>query len=427
MMPFEIPGHLDVRHGHLHIGGVDTVDLAAEYGTPLYVTNEDRLRANYRRFAAAFPEAHIFFAAKSNNNIVVQKILAQEGAGADAFSDGEIFLARLAGIPANKILFTGNSKTDAELQYAVDAGTMVSVDSHDELIALSRISSAAGKEIKIAFRVNPDVDARAHPKLATGLAKSKFGIPGEQIVSIYREAKGLPGVKPVGIHCHIGSMILDTAPYEETTRKMMDLVEQISGFINLEWVDLGGGYGVPYQKDIKPTAPEAWANVIMPVFRERCRKLGIHPELHLEPGRYIVADTTVLLMHVNTVKRSSSNFAATDAGFNTLIRPAMYDSYHEAVIANKADAAPADTYTIAGPVCESGDLLATDRKLPAIRKGDIVALLDAGAYGFCMSSQYVGRPRCAEVLVHNGQAELIRKRETYDDLLQNQIVPGRLL
>jgi diaminopimelate decarboxylase len=222
-------------------------------------------------------------------------------------------------------------------------------------------------------------------------------------------------------------MILDTAPYEETTRKMMDLVEQISGFIDLEWVDLGGGYGVPYQKDIKPTAPEAWANVIMPVFRERCRKLGIHPELHLEPGRYIVADTTVLLMHVNTVKRSSSNFAATDAGFNTLIRPAMYDSYHEAVIANKADAAPADTYTIAGPVCESGDLLATDRKLPAIRKGDIVALLDAGAYGFCMSSQYVGRPRCAEVLVHNGQAELIRKRETYDDLLQNQIVPGRLL
>ena len=160
MMPFEIPGHLDVKHGHLHIGGVDTVDLAAEYGTPLYVTNEDRLRANYRRFAAAFPEAHIFFAAKSNNNIVVQKILAQEGAGADAFSDGEIFLARLAGIPANKILFTGNSKTDAELQYAVDAGTMVSVDSHDELIALSRISSAAGKEIKIAFRVNPDVDAR---------------------------------------------------------------------------------------------------------------------------------------------------------------------------------------------------------------------------------------------------------------------------
>lgn len=427
MMPFEIPGHLEVKHGHLHIGGVDTVDLAAEYGTPLYVTSEDRLRDNFRRFAAAFPGVSLFFAAKSNNNIVVQKILAKEGAGADAFSDGEIYLARLAGIPAEKILFTGNSKTDSELRYAVDAGTMVSVDSHDELLALSRIASAAGKEIKIAFRVNPDVDAKAHPKLATGLGKSKFGIPREQIVSIYREAKDLPGVKPVGIHCHIGSMILDTAPYAETTRKMMDLVEQISGFIDLEWVDLGGGFGVPYDKSVKPTPPEAWANAILPIFRERCAKLGIHPELHLEPGRYIVADTTVLLMQVNTVKKSSSHFVGTDAGFNTLIRPAMYDSYHEAVIANKADASPADTYTVVGPICESGDILATDRKLPAVRKGDLVALLDAGAYGFCMSSQYVGRPRCAEVLVHNGQSELIRKRETYDDLLQNQIVPGRLL
>ncbi|HUL61458.1 MAG TPA: diaminopimelate decarboxylase [Methanocella sp.] len=427
MMPYEIPGHLEVRHGHLHIGGVDTVQLAEEYGTPLYVTSEDRLRANYRRFAAAFPDAHIFFAAKSNNSLVVQRILASEGAGADAFSDGEIFLARLAGIPADKILFTGNSKTDAELRYAVDVGTMVSVDSHDELIALSQIADAAGREIAIAFRVNPDVDARAHPKLATGLGKSKFGIPRKQIVDIYREAKGLPGVKPVGIHCHIGSQILEAEPFAETTRKMMDLVEQIQGFVDLEWVDLGGGYGIPYQKDFKPTEPKAWADAILPVFHDRCRKLGIRPELHLEPGRYVVADTTVLLMHVNTVKRSSSHFVGTDAGFNTLIRPAMYDSYHEAVVANKADDAAADTYTIVGPVCESGDILATDRRLPAVRKGDVVALLDAGAYGFCMSSQYLGRPRAAEVLVHAGRAELIRERESYDDLLQHQIVPGRLL
>lgn len=427
MMPFEIPGHLEVKDGHLHIGGVDTVSLAKEYGTPLYVTSEDRLRANYRRFAAAFPGAHIFFAAKSNNSLVVQRILAQEGAGADAFSDGEIYLARLAGIPAEKILFTGNSKTDDELRYAVAAGTMVSVDSHDELIALSKIASAAGREVKIAFRVNPDVDAKAHPKLATGLGKSKFGIPREQIVGIYREAKDLPGVKPAGIHCHIGSGILDASPFAEATAKMMDLVEQISGFIDLEWVDLGGGFGIPYQKNVIPTDPKAWADAILPVFHDRCEKLGIRPELHLEPGRYIVADTTVLLMQVNTVKKSSSHFVGTDAGFNTLIRPAMYDSYHEAVVANKADAAPADTYTVVGPICESGDILATDRKLPEIRKGDIVALLDAGAYGFCMSSQYLGRPRAAEVLVHDGRAELIRKRETYDDLLQNQIVPGRLL
>ncbi len=427
MMPFEIPGHIEVKGGHLTIGGADTVELAKEFGTPLYVTNEDRLRDNYRRFSKAFPDAKIYFAAKSNNSLVVQRILAQEGAGADAFSEGEIYIARLAGIPANKILFTGNSKTDTELRYAVEAGTMVSVDSHDELIALSKIASAAGKEIEIAFRVNPDVNARIHPKLATGLGKSKFGIPRDQIVSIYKEAKELPGVKPVGIHCHIGSTILDEGPFAETTEKMMDLVGQICDFIDLKWVDLGGGYGVPYTKDIKPTDPKVWADAILPVFRERCAKLGIHPELHLEPGRYIVADTTILLMHVNTVKQSSSHFVGTDAGFNTLIRPAMYNSYHEAVIANKADATPADTYTIVGPICESGDILASNRQLPAVQKDDIVALLDAGAYGFCMSSQYLGRPRSAEVLVHKGMAELVRKRETIDDLLQNQLMPGRLL
>ncbi|HMK47831.1 MAG TPA: diaminopimelate decarboxylase [Methanocella sp.] len=427
MKDFEIPDHLEVKDNHLHIGGADTVELAKEFGTPLYVTNEDRLRANYRRFASAFPEASIFFAAKSNNSLVVQRILAQEGAGADAFSDGEIYLARMAGIPAEKILFTGNSKTDTELRYSVEAGTMVSVDSHDELMALSKIASAAGKTIEIAFRVNPDVNASVHPKLATGLGKSKFGIPREQIINIYKEAKSLPGIAPVGIHCHIGSTIMDPGPFAETTAKMMDLVEQIYSFIDLKWVDLGGGYGIPYHKDIPPTLPETWAKAIMPVFKERCAKLGIHPELHLEPGRYIVADTTVLLMRVNTVKKSSSHFVGTDAGFNTLIRPAMYDSYHEAIIANKAGAASADTYTIVGPICESGDILATDRRLPAVQKDDIVALLDAGAYGFCMSSQYLARPRSAEVLVHNGHAELIRKRETIDDLLQNQLMPGRLL
>lgn len=427
MKKFEIPGHLEVKKGHLYIGGVDTVELAREYGTPLYVTSEDRIRDNFRRFKKAFPEAHIYFAAKSNNNIVVQRIMAQEGAGADAFSDGEIYLARLAGIPAHKILFTGNSKTDAELEYAVNAGVMVSVDSHDELISLSKIASKLGKEVKIAFRVNPDVNADAHPKLATGLKTSKFGIPNAQIVDTYKEAAKLPGVKPAGIHCHIGSQILDAAPFAEMMTKMMDLVEGIYKFIDLEFVDIGGGLGVPYMKDAKPLTPQEMADAVLPIFNERCKKLGISPELHLEPGRYIVADTTILLAHVNTVKKAYYNFVGTDAGFNTLIRPAMYDSYHEVVVANKAGEEPAETYTVVGPICETGDILAKDRKLPAVKKDDIVALLDAGAYGFCMSSQYVGRPRCAEVLVHEGKAELIRKRETYDDLLQNQIVPGRLL
>ncbi len=427
MMPFEIPGHLEVRDDHLFIGGVDTVRLAQEYGTPLYVTSEDRLRDNYRRFASAFPGAHIFFAAKSNNNLVVQRILAREGAGADAFSDGEIYLARLAGIPPQKILFTGNSKTDAELAFAVDSGVMVSIDSHDELISLSKIAGGRGKEVKVAFRVNPDISGDTHPKLATGLKVSKFGMPRQEIVETYREAKSLPGIKPVGIHCHIGSQILETSPYTETVNRMMDLVAQISEFVDLEFVDIGGGFGIPYQKNIKTPTPQDWAKAIVPVFEKRCRELGISPELHIEPGRYIVADTTVLLTHVNTVKKAYATFVGVDAGFNTLIRPAMYDSYHEVVVANKAGETGTDMYTVAGPICESGDILARDRKLPGVKKDDILALLDAGAYGFCMSSQYLARPRCAEVLVYDGQAELIRKRETYDDLLQNQLIPGRLL
>lgn len=304
---------------------------------------------------------------------------------------------------------------------------MVSIDSHDELIALSRIASDLGKEVKAAFRVNPDISANAHPKLATGLKISKFGIPRQEIVDTYREAKGLPGVKPVGIHCHIGSQILEISPYTETVNRMMDLVGQVCDFVDLEFVDIGGGFGIPYQKGVKTPTPQDWADAILPTFKDRCAGLGINPELHLEPGRYIVADTTVLLAHVNTVKKAYANFIGVDAGFNTLIRPAMYDSYHEVVVANRAGEKGTGTYTVAGPVCESGDILARDRQLPQVKKNDTIALLDAGAYGYCMSSQYVGRPRCAEVLVHDGQAELIRKRETYDDLLHNQLIPGRLL
>jgi diaminopimelate decarboxylase len=275
--------------------------------------------------------------------------------------------------------------------------------------------------------VNPDISGDTHPKLATGLKISKFGIPRQEIVDTYREANKLPGIRPVGIHCHIGSQILETSPYVETVNRMMDLVGQISKFVDLEFVDVGGGFGVPYQKNIKTPTPQDWAKAIVPVFKRRCKELGIGPELHVEPGRYIVADTTVLLTHVNTVKKAYSTFIGVDAGFNTLIRPAMYDSYHEVVVANKAGERSAGTYTVAGPICESGDILARDRKLPAVKKDDVLALLDAGAYGFCMSSQYLARPRCAEVLVHEGRAELIRKRETYDDLLQNQLIPGRLL
>jgi len=420
--------HLTVEKGHLYIGGVDTVELAERFGTPLYVTDENRLRENFQCYRQAFPGADIYYAAKANSNLAVLRILAQEGAGADVFSDGELYLALLAGIPRDRILFNGNSKTDSELEFAVETGVRVSVDSPDELYSLSKIASQHGKQVEITFRVNPNVSPETHPKIATGLQTSKFGIPHAQVPEVYQQALTEEGVKPVGLHCHIGSQILDLAPFHETVERMMEIAAKISELgVDLKFLDLGSGLGIPYHKDKPAPTPGDLAGVILPIFHEKTRELGINPKLILEPGRYIVGDTTILLTRVNTVKKAYRNFAGVDAGFNLLLRPAMYQAYHHVIVANKADQDPEEKYTIAGPICETGDLLAQDRKLPRLEKGDLIAILDTGAYGFSMSSQYNGRPRCPEVLVKNREAWLTRKRETLDDLAHCQIIPPHLL
>lgn len=425
---FTIKNHLEIRNDHLVIGGTDTIKLAEKYGTPLYVTNESRIIDNFSAYRKAFPDADIYYAAKANGSLAILRMLARQGAGADVFSYGELYMALLAGIPREKILFNGNSKTDFELQKAVEIGIRVSVDSRDEMHTLSEIAQSSGKTIEIAFRVNPDVSPKTHPKISTGLKTSKFGIPADEVVSVYREASGLSGILPCGIHCHIGSQILDTSPFTEATHKMMDLVGKITELgIKLKFVDMGSGLGIPYKKDETAPTPRDHANAILPVFKERTKNLGISPKLVLEPGRYIVGDTTILLTRVNTVKKAAKNFAGVDAGFNLLIRPTMYDSYHYAVVANKAGSEPEETYTIAGPICETGDVFAKDRMLPRVEKGDIIALLDAGAYGFSMSSQYNGRPRCAEVLVKDGMADIIRSREDIGDLIGKQKIPERLM
>lgn len=425
---FTIKNHLEIENGHLTIGGVDAVELVKRYGSPLYVTNEERVRENFRSYQDAFPEADLYYAAKANGNLTILKIMAEEGAGADVFSDGELYMALLSGIPKKKILFNGNSKSDSELLMAVKTGVRVSVDSLDELRTLSSIAKSEGRVVDIAFRVNPDVSPQTHPKIATGLKTSKFGVPHEEVIRAYKEALDIPGINPVGIHCHIGSQILNITPFAEAMNKMMDLVEQVSRLgVKLEFVDIGSGLGIPYEKGIRVPSTVDLANLILPIFNERCVAEGINPKLILEPGRYMVADSTVLLATVNTMKEAAKKFVGIDAGFNLLIRPTMYDSYHYVVVANKADAVAVDTYTIVGPICETGDILARDRELPQIQKGDIVALLDAGAYGFSMSSQYNGRTRCAEVLVQKGDVDVIRKAETYDDLLSNQVIPARFL
>lgn len=412
-----------MRGNNLTFGGADAVELAERFGTPLYVMDDQKIRQNFRAYRKAFPGADIYYAAKANGSLAVLRILANEGSGADVFSLGEMYLVILAGIPNEKILFNGNSKTDDELRAAVSQGIKISVDSMDELNTIAKICAEQKRTAEIAFRVNPDIQVKTHAKIATGLKTSKFGIPHKKVLEAYRSAKKLPYVSPVGIHCHIGSQILDVAVFKEAANKMLDLAEKLSSFVELEFIDLGGGLGIPYRKTDRAPTPRDLADAVLPVFEGR--KGGA--KLILEPGRSIVGNAAILLSRVNTVKKAYRNFVGIDAGFNLLIRPAMYDAYHEVAVANKIRARAKKRYTVVGPICESGDIIARDRMLPEVEKGDLIAIFDVGAYGFSMSSQYNARPRCAEVLVFRGTADVARDGETIEDLVRNQSLPCRLL
>lgn len=425
---FGTKAHLVAHGDHLFIEDVDTVDLAREFGTPLYVTSEARLRQNIRNYHSAFPDADKYFAVKANGNLTVLRILAQEGAGADVFSCGELNLARMAGMPKDKVLFNGNSKSELDHCTALEAGVKISVDSREELSSLSATAVRIDRKAEVLFRINPDVSPKTHPKIATGLSTSKFGIPEKQVAETYKRAMDLPGVEPVGLHCHIGSQILDISPFVEAVTKMMDVAAQVvDAGGKIKAIDIGGGLGTQYMPDMQAPMPFDLASGVLPVFQDRCRESGISPKLILEPGRSIVADTTVLLTAVNVVKRAHVNFVAVDAGFNVLARPMLYDSYHHVVAANRAGRPEEEKYTIVGPICETGDILAKDRLLPKVERGDVLAFFDAGAYGFSMASQYNGRPRPAEVLVNGDMAELTRRAEDNSALLAGQRIPPRLM
>ena len=418
----KLPSHLTIKNNHLHIGGQDCVALAEQYGTPLYVTSEDRVCEQFSSYEKAlssrYPKVQVLFAAKANGNLALMRALARLGAGADIFSSGELHLALDAGMLPERLLFNGSSKTPADLRLAVEKGVKVSVDSLDELHQLDIVSGAAGKVTKIAFRVNPALEVPTHPKIATGLATSKFGIPHKEIPAAYREALSCKNVKPVGIHCHIGSQILDIEPFVRAAEVMVRIAQELTKMgVQLEFIDLGGGLGIPYHHDTDPApTPEDYAAKVVPVFKSGMAACGISPELWVEPGRSLVADSTVLLTRVNSTKSAHKRFANVDAGFNLLIRPAMYDAYHEVIVANNANAAATTEYTVTGPICETGDILAPDRKLPSLAAGDILAVLDTGAYGYAMSSQYNSRPRCPEILIKGSQAALMRRGETIEDI-----------
>lgn len=425
---FGTKAHLTAHDDHLFIEDVDSVNLAKEFGTPLYITSEARLRQNIRAYHSAFPDADIYFAVKANGNLTVLRILAQEGAGADVFSIGELNLAGLAGIPKNKILFNGNSKSERDHRTALEAGVRISVDSREELESLSCVAAELDTWAEVMFRINPDVSVKTHPKIATGLKTSKFGIPAEQVAETYQAAMNMQSIEPVGLHCHIGSQILDISSFAEAVSRMMDVTQKVlSAGGEVKRIDIGGGLGIQYAPDTPAPQPADLAKGVLPVFRDRCKEMGIKPKLILEPGRSIVADTTILLTGVNVVKKAHVNFAAVDAGFNVLARPMLYDSYHHVVVANKAGRSEEEKYTVVGPICETGDVLARDRLLPEVERGDVLAFLDAGAYGFSMASQYNGQPRPAEVLVSGDRAELTRRAEDNSALLQGQRIPPRLM
>jgi diaminopimelate decarboxylase len=414
---------LENRNGELYIDGVSAVELAARFDTPLYVISEKRIRDNYNRLRNAltrnYPQTRIYYAAKANSNLSVLEILGTEGTYIDAVSPGEVSLAVKAGFPAERIMFTGTSVRNDELQFLTDSNITINVDSLSQLNRLLKITVPS----LLSVRINPEVGAGHHSHVITAGKNSKFGVWEENALEAYAAAKNA-GVERFGIHMHVGSGVLDMEPFVLALEKLLSIAKRVHDQVGVrfEFIDVGGGLGVPYKPEDNALDLTLFFDTILGLFKRRISeyKLGA-PFFCVEPGRYLVCDAAVLLTKVNTVKTTPfKKFVGVDAGFNTLIRPTMYGSYHPIIVANRLSHSEEETYDVVGPICESGDALARDRRLPKIAEGDLLAVLNAGAYGFAMSSQYNSRPRAAEVLVKDGKCALVRERESFEDLLVGQ-------
>ena len=415
--------HFAYRGGRLHAENVDLTLLADAVGTPAYVYSTATLERHYRVFARAFPaDALIAFSVKANGNLAVLKTLARLGAGADVVSGGELEKALRAGIPPAKIVFSGVGKTKPEMQRALEAGIhQFNVESEPELEALDEVARNLGTAAPVAIRVNPDIDARTHAKIATGTAETKFGVPWSRARSAYRLAASLPSLRVVGVDVHIGSQITELQPFEDAFAKLAQLVVELrADGHEIARVDLGGGLGVPYlSSDQPPPDPDSYARMIARV----CEGLGV--SLILEPGRLIAANAGILLSRVIFVKEGETKkFLIIDAGMNDLIRPALYEADHEIVPVRAPDGTGAtERYDIAGPVCETADLFARGRELPRLESGDLVAIMTAGAYGAVMASAYNARPPAPEVLVKDAAWSIVRPRLSYDALVGYDRLP----
>ncbi len=407
------------RHdGLLYCESVALDSIAREFGTPCYVYSSAALTEAYRAYDDAFAghDHLICYAVKANPNLAILNLFAKLGAGFDIVSGGELARVLAAGGAAGKVVFSGVGKTEAEMVAALNAGIhCFNVESESELTRLNAVSERLNKTAPVSFRVNPDVDAKTHPYIATGLKKNKFGVAYADAPRLYQLAARMPHLKVVGIDCHIGSQLTESAPFAEALDKVLDLVERLAADgIELSHVDLGGGLGVCY-RDETPPALDEYAGVLLSRLR------GQRQKLILEPGRSLVANAGLLLTKVEYLKHGEvKDFAIVDAAMNDLMRPALYDAWHDVQPVRPRDGEKR-SYEIVGPVCESGDFLAHDREL-ALAENDLLALLSAGAYGMSMSSNYNTRPRAAEVLVSGEQTTLIRRRERLETLFDNEIV-----
>ena len=420
--PATLPGHPHIAYqeGALCIEGVRVSALADSYGTPLFVYSQaamqDALAAYQRGFAGR--KLHICYAMKANSSLAVLQFFADQGCGFDIVSGGELERVLAAGGDARKVIFSGVGKTRAEMLQALQAGILCfNVESEAELEELSAVATAAGHIAPVSIRVNPNVDAKTHPYISTGLKGNKFGIAHERTLAVYQRAASLPGLRVVGIDCHIGSQITEATPYLDATDRVLDLVESIEAAgIPIHHIDFGGGLGINYNGDTPPAADALWAQLLAKIdargFGER--------QFIIEPGRSLVGNAGLCVTQVLYLKPGEAkNFCIVDAAMNDLPRPAMYQAFHAiAPLQVRADQ-PAQTYDVVGPICESGDWIGRERSL-AVQPGDRLAVLSAGAYCMSMASNYNTRGRAAEVLVSGTQADVIRQRETPADTFRGE-------
>lgn len=413
--------HFAYKEGELCAEEVGLRQIARQVGTPTYVYSQATLTRHFQAFSQAFAglDALVCYAVKANTSRAIMALFASLGGGADIVSGGELWRAIAAGVDPGRIVYSGVGKTEAEMEAALNAGIlMFNLESIEEMQVLDRVAGNLGKKAPVSFRVNPDVDAQTHPKITTGLAKNKFGLDVELAFAQYQVLAGMPNLEIKGVSCHIGSQLTDVRPFADALERVSVLVERLrAAGIKLEVLDLGGGLGITYAQE-NPPGPDQYAAALA----ERVRRLDMR--LVLEPGRVLVGNAGLLLCQVHYTKQTPvKRFVIVDGAMNDLIRPSFYDSYHAIWPVRQQPGVEPVVADVVGPICETGDYLARDRELPPFRRGDLLAVMSAGAYGFAMSSNYNSRPRAAEVLVQGERYSVIRARETLEDLVRGERLP----